>query len=1199
MDHSRPRPLLPGSTPAPPPSGKASVYQTTAVPHFDPKPFIPQDAYATDVHGSISSTMAATQYRKSQERAISKIVNKLPYQLRESVSSIVNMTLSASEIAQKNLEISHHELIDLRNELNRKNIELETAQKTCGIYREKLRGQHESMDTLKDDLDTKAKHALRNQKYLARLSSTNKMLIGSLNALNVEPPSPAMKAADKRSRPIMLRPMSYNDQPESGNEAVAAQAGELGASHPNLLQVISKPSSPADSNQYPQAATTVGAPNTFANEKLRASLLRVAREHYLSQKLSQSLERKIDELRHTLREAEAKNRLLVNELSELRSVHSDETGALGGAGSSTNAVRELGAGSIVKVRSYGKIDDRFKACIKRDTLSPESGLLATRRILEFMSYAPITMDMSEIAQFIVNKDANKIFGTEIMCLTLKNKSNDSSKLPQFGVPLSIPVSRHSSREDRPDSLVIVQKAKGQGKCLVFDCMTLGHPTRSNNLNRVGAFDPAVDVCSGVVASRIMCIPLRDCTSSSGATIGAIQFINKVGDGFTEADELLGLVFADQASTLLSQCIMAEQANKCMNVYRRILESAVSLYSLIPDPDAITAKAEFGITSGDVLQGLEELTRDALKCRATRAFLVSDAVEGQVDAPSTGRSFLMLNHNAKGKGRSEVMNVSADLGVAGHALSTRCIYEISDSSSDERLNPQVDIEVIGEPVISVPVVDVTGRVFAVIQLTPGPMSPKLELPLNSTNKPEDKILFSQAAQWLAYQLVTPLRYLFFLIGRAAVAPCASPALFAERRVSSFKSSNVNMSLRLLGADISSNNNESNSAVDDTMSDGERSALLSKIEEMAAQLASKDVLVSSLTSAQAQTAEAQLVMEMSLKSTQAVLDNIKEQYVVADAKAAELETQLIVSSQQIAMLSNKVLQAEALAEAAVQSATEDQPSQPVAERSSRDGEELVRLQAQLSAADSQAASNAAVLAARNQECNNLSTQLSDRMKEIEAFQSQLENAASNERKLRGENEALLREKETTSSDIAALNSQLQSVRDELSASVAAVEQKDVVIGILQDQVVKMAEDSFKGSDLAALRESLVASMTAVNPIAGTSRPATVGSAKGSLHSSPPPAGSRPQTSAKAPDLSDAVLQGSSITYPWTELVDDEGNIYYFNQENGETSWTLPDAVGGNGLAQVTHGDWVECYDDQGNLYYLNQVSGESSWELPAGI
>lgn len=30
-----------------------------------------------------------------------------------------------------------------------------------------------------------------------------------------------------------------------------------------------------------------------------------------------------------------------------------------------------------------------------------------------------------------------------------------------------------------------------------------------------------------------------------------------------------------------------------------------------------------------------------------------------------------------------------------------------------------------------------------------------------------------------------------------------------------------------------------------------------------------------------------------------------------------------------------------------------------------------------------------------------------------------------------------------------------------------------------------------------------------------------------------------------------------------------------------------------------DWVEAYDGDGNLYYYNNATGDSSWEMPEGF
>jgi len=204
---------------------------------------------------------------------------------------------------------------------------------------------------------------------------------------------------------------------------------------------------------------------------------------------------------------------------------------------------------------------------------------------------------------------------------------------------------------------------------------------------------------------------------------------------------------------------------------------------------------------------------------------------------------------------------------------------------------------------------------------------------------------------------------------------------------------------------------------------------------------------------------------------------------------------------------------------------------------------------------------------------------------------------------------------------LHKQLEEVRLAAAEQAAALEQKDTVIVILQEQLVKMAEDSLQGADLTALRASLAQSMAAASAAVG-SRPATRGASAAT--SARPPAGSRPPTSGK-PLVDEGGVGGdehmalSSAPYPWTALVDEEGNTYYVNSETGESTWELPpealislDGEGGGGgetahalgehsiSSNVTHGDWVECYDaETGNLFYSNAVTGESAWELPAEV
>lgn len=100
-------------------------------------------------------------------------------------------------------------------------------------------------------------------------------------------------------------------------------------------------------------------------------------------------------------------------------------------------------------------------------------------------------------------------------------------------------------------------------------------------------------------------------------------------------------------------------------------------------------------------------------------------------------------------------------------------------------------------------------------------------------------------------------------------------------------------------------------------------------------------------------------------------------------------------------------------------------------------------------------------------------------------------------------------------------------------------------------------------------------------------------------------------------------------WTEVVDDEGNIYYYNEGSGQTSWekpngfdneaepTSPEAAAdevdddkalGSDLVESDTIDsgtadgclpegWVEMEDpDSGDKYYFNELTDESSWDRP---
>jgi TH1 protein/WW domain len=91
-----------------------------------------------------------------------------------------------------------------------------------------------------------------------------------------------------------------------------------------------------------------------------------------------------------------------------------------------------------------------------------------------------------------------------------------------------------------------------------------------------------------------------------------------------------------------------------------------------------------------------------------------------------------------------------------------------------------------------------------------------------------------------------------------------------------------------------------------------------------------------------------------------------------------------------------------------------------------------------------------------------------------------------------------------------------------------------------------------------------------------------------------------------------------YDWTAHLDDEGQLYYYNDKTDESRWDPPEegfhpveadeatAAGADAAdddvdnkdakGAVLH-DWTAHYDEDGQLYYYNAKTDESSWEEPA--
>lgn len=87
-------------------------------------------------------------------------------------------------------------------------------------------------------------------------------------------------------------------------------------------------------------------------------------------------------------------------------------------------------------------------------------------------------------------------------------------------------------------------------------------------------------------------------------------------------------------------------------------------------------------------------------------------------------------------------------------------------------------------------------------------------------------------------------------------------------------------------------------------------------------------------------------------------------------------------------------------------------------------------------------------------------------------------------------------------------------------------------------------------------------------------------------------------------------------WIEYVDEEGHLYYQNDLTGESSWTSPtqtqsstgtfEAIDSSSspdstkpptlLSSTPSSPWKQYADEEGRMYYYNNETGATSWTLP---
>ncbi len=160
----------------------------------------------------------------------------------------------------------------------------------------------------------------------------------------------------------------------------------------------------------------------------------------------------------------------------------------------------------------------------------------------------------------------------------------------------------------------------------------------------------------------------------------------------------------------------------------------------------------------------------LRCAKTKAFLVSSYFE-----KGDRSSMTVLFNASNGAGSAslsraamaETANVPLNSGIAGSVVGTCKPHRLDNDGMDSLLNPQVDLEPIGNTMITLPIVDLEGEVMGCLQLVLGAAGPKLEPSRDDTAN--SAILFMQAALWLVHQLAPPLAYLLATVNKTTTRP----------------------------------------------------------------------------------------------------------------------------------------------------------------------------------------------------------------------------------------------------------------------------------------------------------------------------------------------------------------------------------------------------------------------------------------------
>lgn len=780
-------------------------------------------------------------------------------------------------------------------------------------------------------------------------------------------------------------------------------------------------------------------------------------------------------------------------------------------------------------------------------------------------------------------------------------------------------------------------------CVAAEVIKSSKIARINVVTTHPMFNPMVDCCTGVIVKRIMSLPIYDADTSR--VFGCITLVNKSqNDLFSEIDEIFGLLYADQASLLITACMRYDGMSSHATMLQHLLQASTSVFSVIPDSDSLVSNRP--LEPAQILTTLETISRDILKCPTTRAFLVSEF------AGLPPGELVLLEHMGKSKALDfgTIITMPLRSGIAGHVIETRRMYQLENDKFDPYLNPLVDIDPLDAPLITVPIVDLHNTVVGCLQLLVGPRSPKLRE--SEDAKSQQGLLFVQAAEWLTHQIAAPLQYLIKYIGNTVNRPVSTPSNLPSRgpkpdffmtglenmahnasskieayRASASSSPTPGEDFLVLPFDrpVSSQVSRVKFASEEAKASDELkierdtlqqelSETRHEIMELYSKLSEAETHVA--TSAASRDDSLRLIAEMeseiaSLKRTVAekaandhaiaALNQALASQAAADALAAEAQeeiqalraghdaiaAELIESQEHVAALMVQIENLEAYAAAHHKDPSADEINGETAGAAAAapivnvDAEEKMRLACE--------AVREVVTAEWKESYESLDQSYNSYKGYYEALQAEHEELKSTVNTVQESLHMLQQESAATQEQKAAVEDENTALKEKIAALTATIAQKDNVQAILQAQVVRMAGQNIKEIDMAISNATAPppAAATSTEPAAAdTAIVATPGSAR-SVRAAPPGMAAAAPSSGRRNSRPPSGVRPSRPS---------SGSHSATAQPSASSAAGTGTGVAAEGEGATAAG-WTELVDEYHRTYYYNEATGESSWGNPA--